>query len=163
MTDSLLSPRTFRFKAFAIHNPDDPVVGYRWTFGDGSAASGREVTHQYNAPGTFEVCLTIKTQRGCITRICKPLHVPGNTQVALQITPNPVLNTMHALFYSTHTEPAVVKVVNSSGVVVRSWIRNASQGATNWDFDVSTLGAGAYTLYVQSPNQLASQQFIKAN
>jgi PKD repeat protein len=163
MTDSLLSPRTFRFKAFAIHNPDDPVVGYRWTFGDGSAASGREVTHQYNAPGTFEVCLTIKTQRGCITRICKPLHVPGNTQVALQITPNPVLNTMHALFYSTHTEPAVVKVVNSSGVVVRSWIRNASQGATNWDFDVSTLGAGAYTLYVQSPNQLASQLFIKAN
>jgi hypothetical protein len=163
MTDSLLSPRTFRFKAFAIHNPDDPVVGYRWTFGDGSAASGREVTHQYNAPGTFEVCLTIKTQRGCITRICKPLHVPGNTQVALQITPNPVLNTMHALFYSTHTEPAVVKVVNSSGVVVRSWTRNASQGATNWDFDVSTLGAGAYTLYVQSPNQLASQLFIKAN
>ena len=163
MTDSLISPRTFKFKGFAIHNPDDPVAGYRWTFGDGSAATGREVTHQYNAPGTYEVCLTIKTQRGCETRICKPLHVPGNTQVALQITPNPVLNIMHVLFYSTHNEPVTIKVVNGYGVIVRTWIRNATQGANNWDFDVSTLPAGAYTLYVQSPNQLSSRIFIKAN
>jgi len=163
MTDSLLSPRTFKFKAFAIHNPDDPVVSYRWTFGDGSAAAGREVTHQYHAPGTYDVCLTIKTQRGCETKICKALHVPGNAQAALQITPNPVVNTMHVLFYSTHSEQVTIKVVNSNGVVVRSWTRNATQGANNWDFDVSTLGAGAYTLYVQSANQLASQLFIKAN
>jgi PKD repeat protein len=163
MTDSLLSPRTFRFKAFAIHNPDDPVISYQWTFGDGSGATGRDVTHQYNAPGTYEVCLTIKTQGGCVTRICKPLHVPGNTQSVLQITPNPVLNTMHVLFYSTHTEPVLIKIVNGYGVVVRQWTRNATQGANNWDFDVSTLPAGAYTLYIQSPNQLSSQIFIKAN
>ncbi len=163
MTDSLVSPRTFKFKGFAIHNPDDPVVVYRWTFGDGGAAAGREVTHQYHIPGTYEVCLTIKTQRGCETRICKPLHVPGNTQPALQITPNPVINNMHVLFYSTHNEQVVIKVVNNNGVVVRTWTRNVIQGVNNWDFDVSTLPAGAYTLYVQSPNQLSSQLFIKAN
>jgi len=163
MTDSLISPRTFKFRGFAIHNPDDPVVGYRWTFGDGSAATGREVTHQYNAPGTYEVCLTIKTQRGCETRICKPLHVPGNTQIVLQITPNPVINNMHVVFYSTHNEPVAIKIVNGYGVVVKTWTRNGTQGANNWDFDVSTLPAGAYTLYVQSPNQLSSQLFIKAN
>jgi len=163
MTDSLISPRTFKFKGFAIHNPDDPVAGYRWTFGDGSAATGREVTHQYNVPGTYEVCLTIKTQRGCETRICKQLHVPGNAQVALEITPNPVINIMHVLFYSTHNEPVVIKVVNGYGVIVRTWSRNATQGANNWDLDVSTLPAGAYTLYVQSPNQLSSRLFIKAN
>jgi hypothetical protein len=163
MTDSLISPRTFKFRGFAIHNPDDPVVGYRWTFGDGSAATGREVMHQYNVPGTYEVCLTIKTQRGCETRICKPLHVPGNAQVALEITPNPVINTMHVLFYSTHNEPVIIKVLNGYGVVVRTWSRNATQGVNNWDLDVSTLPAGAYTLYVQSPNQLSSRLFIKAN
>jgi len=163
MTDSLISLRTFKFRGFAIHNPDDPVIGYRWTFGDGSVATGREVTHQYNVPGTYEVCLTIKTQRGCETRICKPLHVPGNAQVALQITPIPVINTMHVLFYSTHNEPVIIKVVNGYGVVVRTWSRNATQGANNWDLDVSTLPAGAYTLYVQSPNQLSSLLFIKAN
>jgi len=163
MTDSLLSPRTFRFKAFAIHNPDDPVISYQWTFGDGSSASGRDVTHQYNVPGTYEVCLIIKTQHGCVTRICKPLHVPGNTQPVLQITPNPVLNTMHVLFYSTHNESVVIRIVNGYGVTVRTWTRSATQGANNWEFDVSTLPAGAYTLYIQSPNQLASQIFIKAN
>ena len=163
MTDSLMSPRTFKFKGFAIHNPNDPVIGYRWTFDDGTVATGREVTHQYNAPGTYEVCLTTKTQRGCETKICKPLHVPGNAHVALQVTPNPIVNNMHVLFYSTHNEQVVIKVMNNNGVIVRSWARNATQGANNWDFDVSTLGTGAYTLYVQSQNQLASQLFIKAN
>jgi hypothetical protein len=85
-----------------------------------AASTGSEVTHQYNAPGTYEVCLTIKTQRGCETRICKPLHVPGNAQIALQITPNPVINIMHVLFYSTHNEPVMIKVVNGYGVVVRN-------------------------------------------
>jgi hypothetical protein len=163
MTDSLISPRTFKFRGFAIHNPDDPVVSYRWTFGDGSVSTGREVTHQYNVPGTYDVCLTIKTQRGCETRICKPLHVPGNTQISLEITPNPVINTMHVLFYSTHNEPVMIKVVNGYGVVVRTWARNATQGANSWDLDVATFPAGAYTLYVQSPNQLSSRLFIKAN
>lgn len=163
MTDSLISPRTFKFRGFAIHNPDDPVVGYRWTFGDGSAATGKEVTHQYNVPGTYEVCLTIKTQRGCETKICKPLHVPGNAQVALEITPNPVINIMHVLFYSTLSEPVMIRVLNGYGIVVKTWSRNATQGANNWDLDVSTLPAGPYTLYVQSSNQLASRLFIKAN
>ncbi len=163
MTDEQISPRTFKFKAFPIHNPNDPVIGYRWTFGDGSSATGREVTHQYNAPGTYHVCLTIKTYRGCETKICKPLHVPGNTAAAIQITPNPVINNLHLLFYSTHTEPVQIKIVNGFGVTVRTWTRNATQGANNWDFDVAGLSAGAYTLYVQSSNQLSSQVFIKAN
>jgi hypothetical protein len=161
MTDSLVSPRTFRFKAFAIHNPDDPVVGYRWTFGDGSSATGREVTHSYNAPGTYEVCLFIKTQRGCETKICKPLYVPGNTQTVLRLTPNPVVNVLHVLFYSTHTENVNIRIANASGVIVRNYVRSATTGANNWDFDLSTLTPGAYMLYVQSPNQLSSQLFIK--
>jgi hypothetical protein len=161
MTDSLVSPRTFRFKGFAIHNPDDPVVGYRWTFGDGSAATGREVTHTYNAPGTYEVCLVIKTQRGCETRICKPLHVPGNTQPVLHLTPNPVVNVLHVLFYSTHTEAVNIRIVNVNGVIVRNYVRSATTGANNWDLDLSTLTPGSYMLYIQSQNQLSSQLFIK--
>ena len=66
-------------------------------------------------------------------------------------------------FTPTHNEQVVIKVMNNNGVIVRSWARNATQGVNNWDFDVSTLGTGAYTLYVQSQNQLASQLFIKAN
>ena len=161
MTDSMVSPRTFKFKGYAVHNPNDPVTGYRWSFGDGSGASGREATHTYNQPGSYEVCLTIKTQSGCETKICKKLNVPGNTQPVLTISPNPVTTVMKLLFYSTHTEPVNIRIVNGLGVIVRNYTRNASTGANNWDFDLSTLTAGSYTLYVQSPNQLSSQIFIK--
>ena len=44
MIDSLVAPRTFKFKGFSIHAPNDEVISYRWTFGDGSTAIGREVT-----------------------------------------------------------------------------------------------------------------------
>jgi PKD repeat protein len=161
LTDTQVSTRTFKFRGFAIHNPNDPVIGYSWTFGDGTGATGREVTHTYNHSGTYEVCLTIKTQRGCVTRICKKITVPGNALPALQLTPNPAVNVLHALFYSTSTEPVTIKIVNGYGVVVRNYIRNATAGENNWDFDVATLIQGSYTLSVQSPGQLSSGLFIK--
>jgi len=122
---------------------------------------GPEVTHIYNYPGTFEVCVTIKTLRGCVTHICKPLIVPGNEQSVLQLTPNPVITVLHVLFYSTHTEPVNIKIVNANGVIVRNYVRNASMGSNNWDLDLATLLPGVYTLVVQSPNQLSSAIFIK--
>jgi len=161
MTDSITGPRTFKFKGYAIHNPNDPVVGFRWTFGDGSGAAGREVTHTYNHAGTYEVCLYIKTERGCETRICKKLTVPGNAEPALHLAPNPVINVLYAMFYSTQTEQVNIKIVNANGVVVRNYIRNATVGSNNWNFDVSTLLPGIYTFVVYSPNQLSSGIFIK--
>ena len=137
------------------------VIGYRWTFGDGSGASGRDATHTYNQPGSYEVCLTIKTQQGCETRICKKLVVPGDARPVLHVSPNPVANVMHLLFNSTHNEPVNIKIVNAFGVTVKSYTRNAATGNNNWDFDLSTLTPGSYTVYIQSPNQFSSQLFIK--
>ena len=161
MTDSMIGPRTFKFKAFAIHNPNDPVISYRWTFGDGTSAVGPEVTHTYNAGGEYRVCLTIVTQSGCETKICNTVRVPGNNQAILQLSPNPVINILHALFLSTHNETVTIKIINSSGVVVRTFTRPAVVGANNWDFDLATLLPGTYLFSVQSPNQQASAIFIK--
>ncbi len=161
MTDSLVGPKTFKFKGYAIHRPNDEVLYYRWTFGDGSAATGQEVTHTYNAAGEYRVCLTIVTRSGCETKICNTVRVPGTNTARLVITPNPVINILHALFYSTHTETVNIKVINSSGVVVRSITRNAVIGANNWDFDASSLLPGYYSFVVQSLNQFASALFLK--
>jgi hypothetical protein len=161
MEEAMIAPRTFRFKGFAIHGPNDQVLGYRWTFGDGSSATGREVTHSYNQGGDFEVCLYIKTVLGCETRICKTIRVPGNNQPTLVLSPNPVTTVLHASFFSTHTETVTIKLVNSNGTVIRSITRNAVTGTNNWDFDVSNLLPGIYTLLVQSPNQQSSALFIK--
>jgi PKD repeat protein len=161
MTDSLTAPRTLKFKGFAIHNPNDEVIGYRWALGDGTTAVGREVTHTYNLGGTYEVCLLIKTRLGCETRICKTVRVPGNNQPALSISPNPVHTTATALFNSTHAEQVTIKVLNGTGNPVRTFVRNANLGANTWTFDLSSLMPGVYSMVVQSPNQLASVVFIK--
>lgn len=161
MVDSLMAPRTFRFKGFSIHNPNDEVLFYRWSFGDGSTALGREVTHTYNQAGNYEVCLSIKTRLGCETRICKTVRVPGNNQPALVLTPNPVQHILHAAFFSTHTEQVNIRILNGSGLPVKTWVRNVTTGPNTWDFNVGDLLPGVYTCIVQSPNQLASAIFIK--
>jgi hypothetical protein len=162
MMDSLIAPRTYRFKAFSIHNRNDEVVSYLWTFGDGSTASGREVTHTYNQPGEYEVCLRMRTRLGCETRICKPLKVPAATHNAiLQLSPNPVVNILNVSFFSSNTEAVNIKIMNGNGVMVRNYTRNVTAGANNWTHDLTALIPGAYSYVVQSPNQLASAIFLK--
>lgn len=160
-TDSLISPRTFKFKAYSIHSPNNPVAGYHWTFGDGSASNGSEVIHTYNTPGAYDLCLYIKTEHGCETQVCKKLNVPGNAEPVLRLSPNPVVNILHVSFYSTNTEQMNIKIANAFGVIVKNYVVNAVTGTNNWDFDLTSLIAGIYTLYIQSPNQLAGQLFIK--
>ena len=54
MTDSLIGPRTFKFKGFGIQNPNDEAISYRWTFGDGSSALGRESRILSTWPATMK-------------------------------------------------------------------------------------------------------------
>jgi hypothetical protein len=159
--DSLIGPRTYQFRGFSILGPGDHVVTWRWTFGDGTTTLGQNVTHTFATGGQYNVCLTIVTQMGCETRICKTLHVAGLNTPVLVLTPNPVLNELHALFHSTLTEPVTIRITNQFGIVVRTYTRNAIQGNNNWAFDVSTLTPGLYTFSVQSSTQLATAIFIK--
>ncbi len=161
MTDSLIGPRTFKFKGFSIHAPNDQVLGYHWTFGDGTSANGQTVTHTYNQAGNYQVCLIINTRLGCETRICRPLHVAGNNQPALYLSPNPVINVLHVNFLSTRTEQVNIKILNAMGNQVRTYVRNVTVGPNTWTHDLSNLLPGVYSYIVQSPNQLASAIFIK--
>ncbi len=161
MVDSLIAPRTFKFKGFSIHAPNDQVLGYHWTFGDGTSAIGQEVTHTFGQAGNYPVCLIINTRLGCETRICRPLHVQGNNQPALVLSPNPVINMLHVDFFSTHTEQVNIRILNLTGTVVRNYVRNVTVGPNNWTYDLSGLLPGVYSFVVQSPNQLASAIFVK--
>jgi len=160
-TDSLISANTYSFRGFSIHKPNDAVLGYTWTFGDGSSGSGQTVTHTYNAAGVYRVCLFIKTQYGCETKICNDVRVAGEHETRLQLSPNPVINTLHAVFYSTHNETVKIKIINASGAVVKEYTRDAVVGSNTWEFDLSGLISGAYSFVVQSPNQFVSGIFFK--
>ena len=161
MIDSLIAPRTFRFRGFSIHAQNDDAISFRWTFGDGAIALGREVTHTYSQGGNYEVCLVIKTRLGCETRICKTIHIPVSNQPILNLSPNPVINVLHVDFFSTQTEQVNVKIFNATGTPVRSYVRNVTAGPNSWNIDLSTLLPGVYSFVIQSPNQLASAIFLK--
>jgi PKD repeat protein len=160
-TDSLVNSHTYLFKGYSIHGPNDVVVGYRWTFGDGTTAIGQQVQHSYALPGIYRVCLVVNTQNGCEAKICDNVRVAGTTQTSLVITPNPVVNIAHALFHSSFNETVTINIVNSMGIIVRTYTRNAVVGPNNWDFDLSSLSTGVYSMVVISPNQFASTVFFK--
>jgi PKD repeat protein len=160
-TDSLINQHTYSFKGFSIHRPNDQVVGYRWTFGDGTTGIGQQVTHSYAAPGIYRVCLVVNTQQGCEAKICDNVRVAGTVQATLTVSPNPVVNVVHALFHSAFNENVTINVVNANGIVVRTYTRNAVVGPNNWDFDLSSLSTGVYSMVVISPNQFASAIFFK--
>jgi len=162
MTDSLSAPRTVYFRGHSIHSPGNSVLSYKWTFGDGTIALGQNVVRTYAQPGIYNVCLLINTAQGCETSICKKVVLGSNsTTPVLQLIPNPVISVLHITFFSAYTEPVTIKIMNSMGMVVRNYTRNANAGINVWDFNVGDLPSGIYSLVVQSPNQLASAIFIK--
>lgn len=53
------------------------AVRFKWVFGDGDSlftTSRAPVTHQYNATGTFNACLTAYNLVGCDSTICLPVR-----------------------------------------------------------------------------------------
>jgi PKD repeat protein len=161
MTDSLTAPRTVQLKGFGITNPNDYVVSWRWTFGDGTSATGQHTSHIYAAGGNYQVCLNIKTNLGCETRICKQVIIQSPGQAQLQLSPNPVVSVLHAVFQSVLHEQVTISIYNANGILVRSNTRTAVAGTNTWDFDLGALPSGIYTMIVHSPAQLANAIFFK--
>jgi PKD repeat protein len=161
MFDSLVRERTYAFRGFSIQNPNDRPASWRWTFGDGSSSNDQNVTHTYATAGNYEVCLYIKTDLGCETRICKHVVVEGQNRPVLQLTPNPVTTSLHAIFQSMLQEQVIINIYNANGLFLRTYSKLALQGTNTWDFDVSSLPVGIYSVIVISPHQLANAIFFK--
>ncbi len=51
-----------------------------WDLGDGTSASGNDVTKEYLIPGTYSVCLTI-TGSGCQDTYCQTIIIPDKNNV----------------------------------------------------------------------------------
>lgn len=53
-----------------------PPYTYTWDFGDGSTGTGATVNHQYNAPGSYIVCVTSVSSDSCVSTFCDTI-MPG--------------------------------------------------------------------------------------
>lgn len=60
----------------------DSVVGFLWSFGDGSSADNNNPSHTYATGATYNVCLSILTSRGCTSSYCDSVTVPNSNPCA---------------------------------------------------------------------------------
>jgi PKD repeat protein len=54
-----LIPFTVNFDASESYDEDGNIIDYRWSFGDGANAKGKNVSHTYTQKGTFTVVLSV--------------------------------------------------------------------------------------------------------
>ncbi len=161
--DSTIAPKTKVFTAQGTHPPGDSIISYKWTFGDGTTGTGKQVTKMYNHGGYYEVCLYMRTRAGCERKVCRRIAVAGPNLAQLHLSPNPVFSTLNLMFHSNKSETVSVRIYNSMGILVRSGTQTVMQGMNAWSYNVSMLVPGAYSVVVQSPTQFATAIFFKRN
>ena len=70
---------------------DGEVVDWAWDLGDGSTAAGEQVTHTFEAPGTYAVALTVTDDQGATrTEVVEVEVAPSELDApALEVTTDP--------------------------------------------------------------------------
>jgi PKD repeat protein len=63
------------FDGGSSSDPDGSIASYSWSFG----ASGETASHTFDAPGTFDVTLTVKDDKGKSDSVTKPVTVAAPT------------------------------------------------------------------------------------
>ncbi|MDK3017193.1 PKD domain-containing protein [Pseudodonghicola flavimaris] len=80
--DQYVTASVVQFDGGGSSDPDGKVTGWSWDFGDGTTASGQQVSHAYAKPGSYEVALRVHDDSGA------PLNVDRDTlRVVINASP----------------------------------------------------------------------------
>ncbi len=80
-----------------------PVVNRFWEFGDGTNASNiNPVTHTYNTPGKYEICLSVEDFNGCTDEYCDTIVITEYPEAAFTYASDVTLET----FFFDESQPA---------------------------------------------------------
>ncbi len=70
------------FDASNSYDTDGTITGYTWFFGDGTSASGVQVTHAYSDNGNYTVLLTITDNDGAVNTTTVLIHIVNRPPTA---------------------------------------------------------------------------------
>jgi PKD repeat protein len=73
------TPTTVWFAPYATDSSLFSTYTLTWDFGDGSTVISNAPMHQYNAMGSFVVCVTATFSSGCTVTACNTLNIGGGT------------------------------------------------------------------------------------
>lgn len=93
------SPTDGQTVLFDASSSGGSIAQYRWSFGDGTTAIGRTVSHAYDSPGTYVVTLTLVDALGRSASSSRSLTVGQGTGPTAAFTSSPTNpqpgNTVH--------------------------------------------------------------------
>lgn len=146
----------------ASHDDDGEVVDWVWTFGDGSSASGSDVSHTYDAPGSYLVTLTVTDDDGAVATTQRSAvvgsiaseisHVGSETRSGWSRRPHVELPTVQSgdrilLFMTVPSNATIgepdgggwepITAVSGSKGTTRVWQKLASAGDSGDDVSVT--------------------------
>lgn len=84
------APLEVSFDGSLSNDPDGNIVFHSWNFDDGTTATGVNVNHTFNNPGTYQVALTVLDNENTMTTITKSIVVDVPSQIPVAVaTANP--------------------------------------------------------------------------
>ncbi|ABW35067.1 PKD domain containing protein (plasmid) [Deinococcus geothermalis DSM 11300] len=133
------TPGLVTFRATATSSePDATITSYDWAFGDGTTASGANVTHTYSGNGPYVAALTVRNSAGSSRVVRKTVTPPAQAPQQGVITAD----------YTT-TNGAQPGLVNFSATASTT---AGSITAFDWTFGDGATASGANVSHTYSGN-----------
>ncbi|HEY3054697.1 MAG TPA: PKD domain-containing protein, partial [Thermoanaerobaculia bacterium] len=151
---------SFTVRDYGAYDSSCAAHTYDWNFGDNSAhGSGKDVTHQYAAGGTFTVtCIVNNTsQTVTLTQAISIGGNPGGPDVKVDPVSTPVVGEAHAFMFSV-----TVTGAPASAVYVWDLGDGTTKTRTNSDpFKYTYEKSGKYTVTVKVYSNSSQTQLLK--
>jgi PKD repeat protein len=87
----------FRFNA-SNSDDDGSIVSYKWNFGDGKTATGRQVSHSYNRDGAFSATLTVTDNKNATASSFRFIEVDASKSPIASFTVSPTSGDINTTF-----------------------------------------------------------------
>lgn len=132
-------------------NAAGPILS--WDFGDGTSSDQSTVQHQFSAPGTYEVKLTVSTPYGCQNTSQQIIHVVNSgtsstlSDPAVRLYPNPARELVYLNIADGWSDHCKVILRNVLGETV--YESQFSTPGTRLALELKDLEAGAYSVEIQ--------------
>lgn len=154
---------TVDFDAGASADTDGTIQTYSWNFGDSSAAgSGATPQHVYNAPGTYNVTLTITDNLGGTASKTNSVAIIGTRPYVASVTPingqvdTRVENvTITGLNFNVAAAVTLRRSISNTTITGESVNVSGSTSAT-CAFDLNGAPVGDYDVFVRNPDGFES-------